>query len=96
MIGSWQDDWLRQFFEEDARPKQIPADLRNRLFRKLQLIDDATTDADLRTPPGNHFEKLQGPLRDLHSIRINAQWRLVFHWADGTADRMYLDDHSYR
>jgi hypothetical protein len=31
-----------------------------RLFRKIQLIDDATTDQDLRVPPGNHFEKLRG------------------------------------
>ena len=95
MIGSWRDDWLRRFFEEDARPKQIPSELRDRLFRKLQLLEDATTDMDLRTPPSNHFEKLQGRLKHLHSIRINAQWRLVFRWADGSAEAIYLDDHSY-
>ncbi len=38
------------------------------LFRKLQMIDDAATDQDLRVPPSNHFEKLRGNLAGLHSI----------------------------
>ena len=42
------------------------------------MIDDATTDQDLRVPPSNHFEKLRGNLAGLHSIRVNKQWRLVF------------------
>jgi plasmid maintenance system killer protein len=32
----------------------IPADLDAWLFRKLQMQDDATTDADLRGRPSNH------------------------------------------
>jgi hypothetical protein len=39
-----------------------PPDLESRLFRKLQMIDDAMTDQDLRAPPSNHFEKLHGNL----------------------------------
>jgi proteic killer suppression protein len=41
----------------DIRSKRIPSDLESRLFRKIQMIDDATTDQDLRVPPSNHFEK---------------------------------------
>jgi plasmid maintenance system killer protein len=41
-------------------------------FRKLQMIDDATTDLDLRVPARNHFEKLRGKLEDLHSILVNS------------------------
>jgi len=26
------------------------------------MVDDATTDQDLRVPPSNHFEKLRGNL----------------------------------
>lgn len=48
------------------------------LFRKLQMIDDAMTDQDLRVPPSNHFEKLRGNLSGLHPIRVNKQWRLIF------------------
>jgi len=62
MIVSFRDDWLRDFFGEDIRSKKIPSDLESRLFRKIQMIDDATTDRDLRVPPSNHFEKLHGNL----------------------------------
>lgn len=96
MIESWRHIWLRDFFEDDTHSNRIPADLRDRLFRKLQLLDDATTSADLRVPPSNHFEKLSGKLEDWHSIRVNQQWRLIFKWSEGKASDVYLDDHSYR
>ena len=98
MIASFRDEWLRTFFVEDVSSRKIPADIEPRLFRKLQMIDDATTDQDLRTPPSNHFEKLRGNLAVFHSIRVNRQWRLVFRWdgGRGEAEDVYLDDHSYR
>jgi len=98
LIVNFRDEWLRAFFVEDRRSRNIPPDLESRLFRKLQMIDDATTDQDLRVPPSNHFEKLRGALAGFHSIRVNDQWRLVFRWngSNGKADGVYLDDHSYR
>lgn len=96
MIAGWRDDWLREFFEDDLHSKRIPADLRDRLFRKLQMLDDAETDADLRVPPSNHFERLAGKSEGRHSIRVNAQWRLIFEWAEGKAHNVYLDNHGYR
>lgn len=98
MIRSFRDAWLEAFFVQDKRNRIIPADLAGRLFRKLQMIDDSTCDLDLRVPPSNHFEKLTGNLKGWHSIRVNAQWRLIFRW-DGTkgeASDIYLDNHSYR
>jgi proteic killer suppression protein len=98
MIESFRDRWLREFYVRDARAREIPSDIGPRLFRKLQLIDDATADADLRAPPSNHFEKLAGKLAGMHSIRVNQQWRLIFEWdgARGEARNVYLDNHSYR
>ena len=98
MIVNFRDDWLRAFFVDDIRSRNIPSDLEGRVFRKLQMIDDATTDQDLRVPPSNHFEKLRGELADLHSIRVNQQWRLIFKWdgSRGEATGVYLDDHSYK
>jgi toxin HigB-1 len=60
VIVDFRDGWLRAFFVDDVRSRDIPADLEDRLFRKLQMLDDATTDQDLRVPPSNHFEKLRG------------------------------------
>lgn len=98
MIVSFRDEWLRAFFVEDTRSRHIPPDLENQLFRRLQMIDDATTDQDLRAPPSNHFEKLRGVLAGLHSIRVNDHWRLIFRWEGdrGEAQGVYLDDHGYR
>lgn len=98
MIVSLRDDWLRDFFVADIRSKKISPDLEDRLFRKIQMIDDATTDRDLRSPPSNHLEKMRGNLDGLHSIRVNKRWRLVFRWdsSRGEAADVYLDDHSYR
>ena len=98
MISNFRDDWLRAFFVDDVRSRNIPPDLANRLFRKLQMLDDATTDQDLRVPPSNHFEKLRGKLEGFHSIRINDQWRIIFRWDGrrGEASGVNLDDHSYR
>jgi proteic killer suppression protein len=98
MILSFRDAWLRDFFLEDVRSKKIPSDLESRLFRKIQMIDDATTHQDLRVPPSNHFEKLRGNLEGFHSIRVSKQWRLIFQWdgGRGEASRVYLDDHGYR
>lgn len=98
MIVGVREAWLRAFFVEDRRSRNIPPDLESRLFRKLQMIDDASTNRDLRVPPRNRFEKLRGSLAGLHAIRVNEQWRLVLRWdgGRGEAEGVYLDDHSYR
>ena len=97
MIVSFRDGWLGDFFIEDLRSKKIPSDLVSLLFRKIHMIDDATTDQDLRVPLSNHFERLKGSLSGLHSIRVNRQWRLIFEWdaRHGEARGIYLDNHSY-
>lgn len=98
MILGFRDRWLEDFFLLDRAGREIPSDLEKRLFRKLQLLDDATSDSDLRVPPSNHFEKLRGALAGWHSIRVNNQWRLIFQWNGnrGEAAEVYLDNHSYR
>ena len=98
MISSFRDDWLGEVFCRHASAKTIPADLERVLFRKLQMIDDANEDKDLRVPPGNRFEKLRGNLEGYCSIRVNIRWRLIFvlDGERGEASDLYLDDHSYQ
>ncbi len=98
MIIGFRDNWLRSYFVDDVSSRRIPGEIDSRLFRKLQMIDDATCDQDLRIPASNHFEKLKGNLKAYHSIRVSRQWRLIFKWdgAKGEASDLYLDDHSYK
>jgi toxin HigB-1 len=53
--------------------------------RKLELLASVVNLADLRSPPGNRLEALQGDRAGQHSIRINDQWRICFVWRDGAA-----------
>jgi toxin HigB-1 len=98
MIKEFRENWLRAYFVDDVHSRQIPAEIDSRLFRKLQMIDDATSDQDLRVPPSNHFEKLGGKLKAYHSIRVNRQWRLIFRWDGKSAEAsdLYLDNHGYK
>ncbi len=98
MIVSFRDHWLRAFFVDDTRSRRIPPDLEDRLFRRLQMLDDATSDQDLRIPPSNHFEKLSGSMAGFHCVRVNKQWRLIFQWdgSRGEASGVYLDAHRYQ
>ena len=61
-------------------------------YRKLLIVDAAETLEDLRVPPGNRLEKLRGDRSGQHSIRINAQWRICFHWEEGDAHDVEIAD----
>lgn len=62
--------------------------------RKLTMLDAASELKDLRSPPGNRLEALDGDREGQHSIRINDQWRLCFAWtADGPIEVEITDYH---
>jgi proteic killer suppression protein len=62
-------------------------------LRKLRILDAATTLDDLKVPPGNRLERLQGDRSGRWSIRINDQWRICFRWRDGDAHEVELVDY---
>lgn len=62
--------------------------------RKLQMIEAATDIIDLRSPPGNHLERLTGNREGQWSIRINKQWRVCSEWRDGAAWNIEIVDYQ--
>ncbi|MFG6665932.1 type II toxin-antitoxin system RelE/ParE family toxin [Halomonas sp. HNIBRBA4712] len=96
MIESFKDKRLEAFYFSGATAASIPASITSALGRKLDLIDAAVSEADLRVPPGNRFEHLEGKLSSLSAIRVNKQYRLIFEWSHGRARGLYLDPHTYR
>ena len=61
--------------------------------RKLAIIDAASELDDLKTPPGNHLEKLRGDRQGQHSIRINDQYRICFVWRNPDAYEVEITDY---
>ena len=63
-------------------------------LRKLAMLNRAATLDDLRIPPGNRLEMLQGDRKGQHSIRINDQFRICFVWTPaGPEDVEIVDYH---
>lgn len=51
-------------------------------LRKLTQLNASLTINDLRVPPGNRLEQLNGNREGQYSIRINDQFRICFIWTD--------------
>ncbi len=61
--------------------------------RLMDLINAATILDDLRIPPGNRLEALKGNYAGFYSVRINDQWRIIFKWLNGDADKVQIIDY---
>ncbi|MBX9035287.1 type II toxin-antitoxin system RelE/ParE family toxin [Gordonibacter massiliensis (ex Traore et al. 2017)] len=78
------------------KPRRVPPELRKPLFRKLQMMDAAEASGslnDLRVPPGNRLECLEGDRAGRCSIRVNRQWRLCFTWTTSGIEGVELVDY---
>jgi proteic killer suppression protein len=75
------------------RSHKLPSDIQNVARRKLSYLKNAKTLQDLRIPPGNRLEALQGDRRGQYSIRINDQWRICFAWCNGDAYGVEIVDY---
>jgi len=60
----------------------------------MRLIKNATHLDDLRVPPGNGLEALEGARLGQYSIRINDQWRICFVWKEGHAHQVEIVDYQ--
>jgi toxin HigB-1 len=56
-----------------ARVKSFSAELHSAIRSKFAMLDSVTCLNDLRFPPGNRLELLQGDRAGQYSIRINRQ-----------------------
>lgn len=93
MIKSFRSSDAEALFSDQpvARFRAIERPAR----RKLLYLSQARSLQDLRVPPGNRLEALKGDRKGQHSIRINDQWRICFHWLDGHAyDVEIVDYHA--
>ena len=81
MIQSYRDKRTREF-AEGGRVREFEG-FRRQTEKRLDILDAATSLADLQALPSNALEGLTGDRKDQYSIRINLQWRICFEWPDG-------------
>lgn len=77
MILSFRDRATEDVFhgENTREARRLPVSLWEIIRRKLDMLNAASRLDDLKSPPGNRLEKLQG---GRYSIRVNDQYRIVF------------------
>jgi proteic killer suppression protein len=94
-IQSFADGDAEAFFISGLLGKRVGWAKASRVVRrKLDMIHYAARLSDLKAPPGNRLEALGRDLEGYYSIRVNNQWRIVFHWTEaGPGEVRVIDYH---
>ncbi|MDN5848782.1 MAG: type II toxin-antitoxin system RelE/ParE family toxin [Nitrococcus sp.] len=92
MIKSFRDKEAKKIWE-GRLSRKLPQDIQPVARRKLRMLNNAVTLADLRIPPANRLEALSGNRAGKYSIRVNDQWRICFRWNEGADDVEIVDYH---
>ena len=92
MIRSFANKATEQLSQR-KRVKSIDPRIERVALRKLRQLNAAVALEDLRVPPGNRLERLQGDRFGQHSIRINDQWRVCFRWTDSGPEEVEIVDY---
>lgn len=93
MIKTFADKSTKEFWDTGKSHGMPPANLRSVARKKLAMLHSAGRLEDLRIPPGNRLEALQGDRKGQHSVRINDQFRVCFVWKDGDAFDVEITDY---
>lgn len=81
MIKGFADKETEKVYKQ-IFSKKLPQSIQKIALRKLIMLDNAESLEDLRIPPSNHLEQLQGDREGQYSIRINDQYRICFRVGD--------------
>jgi toxin HigB-1 len=92
MIRSFKHRGLRRLYERDDR-SGIRADLADAIQEILTVLDEAAAPHELALP-GYRLHPLKGNLKGFWSVRVRANWRIIFRFEDTDAfDVELIDDH---
>jgi len=92
MIISFKDKETERVWNGNVSTK-LPFEIQQVARRKLRMINNSHNINDLRIPPGNRLEKLQGDIKNRYSIRINDQWRIIFGWDGKNSHEVEITDY---
>ncbi len=92
MIRSFRDREAQRVWDGETS-RRLPVSIQAVARRKLRMLNNAQNLIDLRAPPANRLEALKGNRLGQYSIRINDQYRICFHWANGDATEVEIVDY---
>ncbi len=92
MLRSFADKETERIWQR-RRSRGLDPSVQRAALRKLAILDAAETVEDLRVPPGNRLEKLNGDRAGQYSIRINQQWRICFEWTPAGPENIEIVDY---
>ena len=93
MIKSFRHKGLQKFFETGSAAG-IQTTHSTRLRLQLAALNAAKGPGDLKTPPGWRLHSLQGDMKNLYALVVNANWRLTFQFVDDDVELLdYVDYH---
>lgn len=95
MIVSFKDRGTEDVYDgthSKAARKTLPAQLHRRAGKVLDQLDAAVSLTSLSLP-GLGLEKLKRDRAGQHSVRINDQYRICFHWTDVGAEDVEIVDY---
>lgn len=92
MIRSFRDKQTEAIWLGNA-VRRLPIEVQEVARRKLRMLNNAQTLADLRIPPANRLEALKGDRKGQHSIRVNDQWRICFIWTGKDTENVEMVDY---
>ena len=93
MIKSYRDKRTQEF-AEGKRIREFEG-FRRQAEKRLDILDAATSLADLQALPSNALEALKGDRKGQYSIRINRQWRICFEWPEGQREPSNIEIVDY-
>ena len=83
MIKSFQHKGLSEFFFTGTKKGIIP-EHSFKLARILDRLDASLSVSDMDLP-GFNLHQLSGKEKEIWSVRVNRNWRVIFYFKDGDA-----------
>lgn len=91
MIVSFKHKGLRCLFENGDK-RGVNATMVSRIEEILFILDTATTTEEMNIP-GYRLHPLKGDLKGYWSVRVTANWRIIFRFEKGNAHDVDLRDY---
>ena len=91
MIVGFRHKGLKRLFERDDA-SAIRPDFADKVRTILNQLDEARTIEDMRMT-SFHLHPLKGEMKGFWSVTVRANWRIVFRFGDGDADKVDLIDY---